>query len=61
MEHKIYKDTIKNDSTEAKIEVYHSGAFSQIDSISLDYKYNKEIITITKPAKKWGLGITFGP
>lgn len=61
MEWDEYTDTIKNDSSEARIDIKYHGIAASIDEINLEYKYNREIQTITKPAKKYGLGITIGP
>lgn len=61
IEYKTYEDTIINDSAEARIKVDYHGAFSEIDGIKLDYKYNKQIQTVIQPQKKLGLGITVGP
>lgn len=59
IEHKQYKDTIRTDSTEARIEIDFYGYASGIEKVRLEYDYYKEIHT--KPQKKWGFGITVGP
>ena len=61
MEWKQYKDTIKNDSSEARIGIKYHGIAADIDSIQLNYMYNKEIQTIIKQPKKYGLGVCVGP
>lgn len=61
IEYKEYNDTIKNDSAEAKIKINYHGAFAELDSVKLDYKYHKEIQTVIKPPKKYGIGFYFGP
>lgn len=59
-----YKDTIKNDSSEVKIEIDYHGIEAGIDKVHLDYKYDKEIKTITLPPKKvglvWSVGVGVG-
>lgn len=59
-----YKDTIKNDSSEAYIEIDYHGIVSEIDRVYLDYKYNKEIQTVIKEPKRvnfvWFVGLSGG-
>ena len=61
IEYKQYSDTINNDSTEAQLQVFYHGAFAELDSVDLKYRYNKEVQTITIPPKKWNMVVSFGP
>lgn len=60
IDYKVYSDTITSDSSETKLDVYYHGFASDIDSIKLNYKYNKEIQTIIQQPKKWGMVVSFG-
>lgn len=61
IEHKHYSDTIKNDSSEANLDVFYHGAFADLDSISLKYNYYNTKETIIKEPKKIGIVWSVGP
>lgn len=56
-----YKDTIKTDSTETKIDIKYHGVLTEIDDINLQHTYNKEIWKIPEPEKPIGLVLFVGP
>jgi len=63
IEHKVYEDTIKNDSTSTEIKIEYSGFNAEINDIWLKHNYVEKQITITKEKKVgwvWYVGIDGG-
>lgn len=60
MEYKVYKDTLKTDSTNVGITINYSGINPSINSYDLDFTYNEKHVTEIQKARKFGIDISFG-
>lgn len=60
IEHKVYEDTLKTDSTSTKIKIEYSGFNASVDAIYMDHQYYEKQTTIIKQPKKVGLVWTVG-
>lgn len=54
IEHKVYEDTIKNDSTSTEIKIEYSGFNPAIENIWLKHNYFEKQETIIQPPKRVG-------
>ena len=61
IEHKEYRDTIKTDSTQARVMIKYHGFATDVDTVSFIYDYFNKKETIVMPPKKVGLTWTVGP
>lgn len=61
IEHKVYEDTIKNDSTSTEIKIEYSGFNPEIQSVWLKHNYIEKQETIIKEPKKIGIVWSVGP
>ena len=55
IEHKVYEDTIKNDSTSTEIKIEYSGFNAQVDGVYVHHNYFEKQTTIVKEPKKVGI------
>ena len=60
IEHKEYRDTIKTDSTQARVMIKYHGFAADVDTVSFIYDYFNKKETIVLPPKKIGLTWTVG-
>ena len=61
IEHKEYRDTIKTDSTQARVMIKYHGFAADVDTVSFIYDYFNKKETIIQPPKKIGLVWCIGP
>lgn len=55
IEHKVYEDTIKNDSTSTEIKIEYSGFNAKVDGVYVHHNYFEKQTTIVKEPKKVGI------
>lgn len=64
IEHKIYEDTIKNDSTSTEIKIKYSGYAAQVDGVYIRHNYIEKQETIIQQPKRvgwvWFVGLAGG-
>lgn len=64
IEHKIYEDTIKNDSTSTEVKIEYSGYAAQVDGVYIRHNYLEKQETIIQQSKRvgwvWFIGFAGG-
>lgn len=60
IEHKVYTDTLKTDTTDVKVNIKYSGYKAQIDNLWIDYTYKQKESLKSKKKGKFGQSVVIG-
>lgn len=60
IEHKVYQDTIKTDTTNINIGIEYSGFKPQLDRVWIDYSYTGKQVVKSKKKGKFGQSVVIG-
>lgn len=60
IEHKQYRDTIKTDTTDIKVDIEYSGFKPQLDRVWIDYSYTGKQLVKSKKKGHFGQSVVVG-